>query len=114
MGVRRFTEPGERRSKHYFMFGASLMLFASWQAAVAIGALAGTQVPATWSLDFVVTLSFIVLLVPALRTRADLAAGIVAAAVSLVAAGLPYRLSLVLASIAGIAAGLAFERAHRR
>ena len=114
MGVRRFTEPGERRAKHYFMLGASSMLFASWQVAVAIGALAGTQVPATWSLDFVVTLSFITLLVPALRTRADLAAGIVAAAVALIAAGLPYRLSLVLASIAGIAAGVAFERAHRR
>ena len=54
------------------------------------------------------------ILVPALRTRADLAAAIVAGAVALVAAGLPYRLSLVVASLAGIAAGVAVERAHRR
>jgi 4-azaleucine resistance transporter AzlC len=114
MGVQRFAQPGARGAKHFYMFGASLSLFASWQVAVAIGALAGTQIPPTWSLDFVVTLSFIVLMVPALRTRADLAAGIVAAAVALIAAGLPYRLSLVVASIAGIAAGVALEWKHRR
>jgi len=55
-------------------------------------------------------LCFIALLVPAVRTRADLAAAIVAAAVALAAAGLPYRLALVVAAIAGIAAGMAIER----
>lgn len=78
------------------------------------GAVAGAQVPAAWSLDFVVTLSFLALLVPALRTRADLAAAVVAGAMALVAAGLPYKLALVTASIAGIAAGVAVERAHRK
>ena len=114
LGVQRFTAPGARGTKHFYMLGASLTLFTSWQAAVVIGAVAGAQIPPTWSLDFIVTLSFIVLLVPALRTRADLAAGIVAAAIALIAAGLPYKFSLVLASIAGIAAGMAFEWAHRR
>jgi ribonuclease PH len=45
----------------------------------------------------------------------DLAVAIVAAAVALVAAGLPYKLSLVVASLAGIAAGMAIElRKERR
>jgi hypothetical protein len=48
------------------------------------------------------------------RTRADLAAAIVAFGVALAAAGLPYRLSLVIASIAGIAAGMAIEVGRRR
>jgi hypothetical protein len=48
------------------------------------------------------------------RTRADLAAAIVAAAVALAAAGLPYRLSLLVASVAGIAAGMAIEVARTR
>ena len=73
----------------------------------------GAQIPASWSLDFAVVLTFIALLVPAVRTRADLAAAIVAAGVALVAAGLPYRLALVVASIAGIAAGMAIERGRR-
>ena len=50
----------------------------TWQAAVVAGVVAGASVPAAWSLDFAVVLSFIALLVPAVRTRADLAAAIVA------------------------------------
>jgi predicted branched-subunit amino acid permease len=114
LGVKRYSEPGERRYRHFHVLGVSATMYVSWQFAVILGALAGTQVPASWSLDFVVTLTFLGLLVPALRTRADIAAGTVAAAIALVASGLPYRLSLVVASLAGIAAGVAFERAHQR
>jgi len=107
--IRHYEAPGDKRHRHWHFTGSGLTLFASWQAAVAFGALAGALVPASWSLDFAVTLSFIALLVPAVRSRADLAAAIVAGAVALVAAGLPYRLSLVVASIAGIAVGMALE-----
>ena len=115
MTVERFSAPGERRWRHWHVLGVSLTLYVSWQAAVAVGVILGAQIPARWSLDFAVVLTFIALLVPATRTRADLAAAIVAAAVALLAAGLPYRLSLVVASIAGIAAGMAIEitRKHR-
>ena len=114
MTVKRFSEPGDVRHRHWHFLGSALTLYVSWQLAVVLGALAGARVPATWSLDFAVVLCFIALLVPAVRTRADLAAAMVAAAVALVAAGLPYRLSLVIASIAGIAAGLAIESAYAR
>ena len=86
----------------------------SWQLAVITGVLAGAAVPAEWSLDFVVVLTFLALLVPVVRTRAELAAAVVAATIALVAAGLPYRLSLVVGSIGGIAVGLAMEWARRR
>jgi predicted branched-subunit amino acid permease len=107
--VRRFSEPGDKTHRHWHFLGGALTLYLTWQAAVAFGVLAGASVPASWSLDFAVVLSFIALLVPAVRTRADLAAAIVAGAVALIAAGLPYRLSLVVASIAGIAAGMVIE-----
>jgi 4-azaleucine resistance transporter AzlC len=114
LGVKRFGEPGPRANRHFYVLGVALTLFVAWQLSVAVGALAGAQVPATWSLDFVVTLTFLGLLVPALRTRADIAAATVASAVALVAAGLPYKLALVAASLAGIGAGVGFERALRR
>jgi predicted branched-subunit amino acid permease len=107
--IRYYEAPGNKEHRHWHFMGSGLTLFTSWQAAVAFGALAGALVPASWSLDFAVVLSFIALLVPAVRSRSDLAAAIVAGAVALVAAGLPYRLSLVVASIAGIAAGMALE-----
>ena len=114
MTVAHFSEPGDRRHRHWNVLGSSLTLYLFWQVAVAIGIAIGAQVPATWSLDFAVVLTFIALLVPAVRTRADLAAAIVAAGVALMAAGLPLRLALVVASIAGVAAGLAIERGHKR
>lgn len=114
MGMQIYARPGDRRLRHWHVLGSGVTLFVVWQAAVVAGAIAGAQVPAAWSLDFVVTLSFLVLLVPALRTRADLGAAVVAGAVALLAAGLPYKLSLVVAAIAGIGAGVAVEWLHRR
>ena len=114
MSLRRFSAAGNRRHRHWHFLGSALTLYLSWQAAVAIGILAGAQVPESWSLDFAVVLTFVALLVPAVRTRADLAAAMIAGAVALVALGLPYKLGLVVASIAGIAAGLAWEAGVRR
>lgn len=112
--VRRYSEPRPHPQLHWRFLGASLTLYASWQVTVAVGVVAGASVPASWSLDFAVVLTFIALLVPAVRSRADLGAAIVAAALALVAAGLPYRLALVVASIGGIAGGLAIDAWRRR
>ena len=114
LGVQHYGKPGDRHHRHWHLLGMGLTLYAVWQVTVVAGVIAGAQVPASWSLDFVVTLSFLALLVPALRSRADLAAATVAGAVALVAAGLPYKLALVVASLAGIGAGVAVERGHRR
>ena len=114
MTVRRYTEPGDRRDKHWFFMGASMTLFWTWQLAVVVGVLAGAGVPSSWSLDFVVVLTFIALLVPVVRSRADLAAAIVAATVALATTAIPYRLSLVVGSLAGIAVGLVLDRRHWR
>lgn len=113
MTAKRYNEPGDKTHRHWHFLGAAATLYVSWQAAVIAGAVAGAQVPASWSLDFAVVLTFIALLVPAVRTRADLAAAVVAIGVALAAAGLPYRLALVVASLAGIAAGMAIETARK-
>ena len=111
MTARHYSAPGERANKHWHFLGSALTLYVSWQLAVILGVLAGARVPADWSLDFAVVLCFIALLVPALRQRADVAAAMVAAAVALLAMDLPYRLALVVASLAGIVAGVVEERA---
>lgn len=113
MTVRRYEEPGDRRFKHWHFLGSATTLYVSWQLAVLAGVVAGSGVPADWSLDFVVVLTFIALMVPVVRTRADLAAAIVAAALALAASGLPYRLSLIAGSVAGIAVGMALDISRR-
>lgn len=114
MALQRAGQPGNHRFLHFHALGVGLTLYASWQTAVVAGAILGAQVPATWSLDFVVTLSFLVLLVPLLRRKAELVAAVVAGAVALAAAGLPYRLAIVTASLFGIAAGVAYDWRTRR
>jgi len=114
LAVQHYAAPGDARHRHWHFLGSAVTLFVTWQAAVLVGIVAGAQVPTTWSLDFAVVLTFIALLVPAVRTRADLGAAVVASAVALFTAGLPYRLALVVASIAGIAVGLLIEARHQR
>ena len=107
--VRRYGEPGDRRHKHWHFMGASMTLFVTWHMAVIAGVFAGTGVPAAWSLDFVVVLTFVALLVPVIRQRADFAAAVVAGTLAIAAAGLPYRLSLIVGSLAGIVVGMALD-----
>ncbi len=114
MTTRDFSAPGDNTNREWRTLGACTTFYVSWQIAVAVGVALGAQLPTTWSLDFAVVLTFISLLVPAVRTRADLGAAIVAGAIALIAAGLPYRLALVSASVCGIVAGMTLEAWHKR
>jgi predicted branched-subunit amino acid permease len=101
--------PGQR---DYFM-GAALTIWAGWQLAVAAGIGIGAGVPASWRLDFAAPLAFIAMTIPLLRDRAMVAAAAVAAITVVSAHALPLKLSVPLAALAGIAAGLTFERSWR-
>jgi len=68
-------------------------------------------VPASWSLDFALPLTFIALLIPVLVDRPAALAALAAGLTAVVADGLPFNLGLVLAVLAGIGAGLLAE--HR-
>lgn len=110
--ITRFRQqpPGARgTAQHWFMLGAGLTLWVSWQISSAAGYLLGAQIPASWSLEFTLPLTFIALLVPALRDRAALVAALAAGVAAVAARGWPYNLGLSVSVIAGIAAGLAVE-----
>jgi predicted branched-subunit amino acid permease len=81
-----------------------------WQAAVLAGALVGAGLPASWRLEFAAPLAFIAISVPLLRDRAMVLAALAAGATVVLAHGLPLRLGLALAAVAGIATGLLAER----
>lgn len=98
----------------WYHLGGGLMQWTLWQAGVAVGALLGAQVPAAWSLDFAVPLSFLAMLVPAVRNRGTLVAAVAGGVVALTAAGLPFRLGLIVASVAGIAAGALWSAREAR
>jgi 4-azaleucine resistance transporter AzlC len=94
---------------HWYMLGAGLTLWVTWQTSTAVGIYLGAQVPSPWALDFSLALTFIALVIPALTDRAGLGAAVVAGIVAVAAVGLPLKLGLVVASLAGVAAGLLLE-----
>lgn len=96
--------------RHFFLLGSGLALWSTWQLSTAAGILLGTQVPASWSLEFTLTLTFIGLVVPALTDRAGVAAALTAGVAALLAFALPLKLGLVIGALAGILAGLIVER----
>ena len=96
-------------NRHWFFLGAGLALWSFWQLSTAVGIFLGQQVPESWSLDFTLTLTFIALVVPALKDRASIAAALAAGVTALLAFALPYKLGLVAAALVGIAVGLLVE-----
>ena len=95
---------------HWILFGAGFALWAGWQIATLVGVLLGAQLPADLGLDFALPLTFIAIVVPLIDSRAKLAAALVAGAVAIMAAGLPYKTGLFAAALAGLAAGAFLQR----
>jgi 4-azaleucine resistance transporter AzlC len=96
-------------NKHWFFLGAGLTLWVTWQASTGVGVFLGAQVPESWSLDFTLALTFIGLVVPSIKERSSLAAALLAGVMSVLLLSLPFKLGLIVASAAGILAGMLVE-----
>lgn len=95
--------------RHFFLLGSGLTLWSSWQLSTAAGIFLGALIPASWALDFTLPLIFIALVVPRITNLAAGSAALTAGVISIAALGLPYKLGLVLAAMAGILAGMLVE-----
>lgn len=96
--------------KHWFWLGSGITLWVVWQASTVAGVFLGAQVPQSWSLDFTLALTFIGIVIPALRDHPSRVAAAVAGGVAVLAFGLPYKLGLMLAALAGVLGGVWIER----
>jgi len=105
----KYEREGRQPLSHWFLMGAGLALWSTWQVSTALGIFLGTAIPASWSLDFALPLTFIAMVVPVLRGRPHVAAALSAGVVALVAYSLPYKLGLILAALVGIAIGTYLE-----
>jgi predicted branched-subunit amino acid permease len=108
----RFSEHPDDPGKLEYFFGAGLVVWAAWQAAVLGGILIGAGVPAAWRLEFAAPLAFIAMTIPLLRDRAMVVAALAAAVVVAFSHDIPLKLNIVPAAAAGIAAGLFIERSR--
>ncbi|MBS1160268.1 MAG: AzlC-like protein [Proteobacteria bacterium] len=107
--IGRLRDGPTTAQRHWFLFGTGFTLWAGWQLATLGGVLLGAAIPAGWSLDFSIALTFIALLVLGVHRRSEAGAALVAAVVALLAQGLPHKSGLLLAAGVGVAAGLLFR-----
>jgi len=110
VSIGRLQADGPRAMRHFFLLGAGLTLWASWQVSTAFGLLIGARLPSAWSLEFILPLMFIALVVPQVKDRAGLVAALLAGSVAVATRDLPLGMGILLAAVVGILAGTALER----
>ncbi len=108
--VTHYQQEGVTSTGHFFFLGAGLALWITWQSSSALGIFLGAALPQSWPLDFALPLTFIAMVMPALKDRPVIAAAVCSGLIALLAYSLPYRLGLFLASLAGITVGMLLER----
>ena len=92
-----------------YFFGAVTPVAPLWYAGTVVGALLGAQVPESWALDFAIPITFLAIIAPMFRTLAHVIAAFVGMVVSLLAAGVPFSLGIIIAGVAGMMAGARAE-----
>ncbi|KFX28163.1 branched-chain amino acid ABC transporter permease [Ralstonia solanacearum] len=112
--AQRFPGGGPEPGKEGYFWGMTLSNWAVWQVSSVLGIVGASLFPDAWGLALAGTLALIPVMVSTIRSRATLMAVAVAALLALVAFKLPYRLSLVIAVVGAMAAGLAGDEAAAR
>ncbi|MEM1386252.1 MAG: AzlC family ABC transporter permease [Pseudomonadota bacterium] len=96
-------------NKVAFYLGSASLVIVPWYVFTWVGAVSGQQIPPEFALDFALPIVFIAMIAPALRTRAHIAAAGTSVVFSLLFAGLPSGLGLLLAGILAMHVGARLE-----
>lgn len=110
--VNRYNKDDASPYKHWYHLGSSVIMYVNWNVCTLIGLVAGQSIQDMrgLGLDFAMTVTFIAMLVPNLRNRPMLLSAVVAGVSAVLFFGLPNRMSLMIAALLGIAAGVIAEK----
>jgi 4-azaleucine resistance transporter AzlC len=108
--ITRFDEGRtEEPDKRWYYLGAALAVWVTWQPTAMLGVFLGSRVSEGWSLDFVLPLTFIALVLPAIKDRMTATAALSAGITAVFVAAMPLNLGLITAALAGVGGGLIAE-----
>lgn len=107
--LQRFPSEAPALGKVSYLKGLLYPNWAAWQVGSIAGIFLGSAVPPEWGLGFAGTLAIICITVPLIINSAALCGVAVAAATAVVAYGLPYKLGLLIAVVAGMVSAMAVE-----
>lgn len=92
-----------------YYLGTVVPIAPFWYVLTYVGAVAGTQIPAEFALDFALPITFIAMIAPALRTLAHIAAAVTSIIVALLMAWMPYGTGLLVAATLAMIVGAQVE-----
>lgn len=104
---RRLQTVGETNALPYFI-GSAVFFYLNWLGWTAVGALVGSRLPGLTGLglDFAMIATFAAMAAPQLRSATPVVVALTAGTTAWLAQGLPYKLGLILAALAGVSAGI--------
>ena len=107
--LQRYPSAARAPGKLSFLKGLMVPNWFAWQIGSLAGIFLGSAVPAEWQLGFAGTLAILCIMVPLIINSAALCGVVVAAIVSVLAHGLPYKLGLLLAVLVGMGTAMVCE-----
>lgn len=114
--IKRYAEADNSPHKQWYHLGSAVAMYTNWQLCTVLGVIAGRAIPdaAGWGLDFAMVATFIGIVVPMIASVPMLAAALTAGAAALLFNPLPNKAGLMIAALAGIAAGYLAETVKKR
>jgi predicted branched-subunit amino acid permease len=94
-----------------YMLGLSVVNWGAWNISAVTGVLFASAIPTEWGMGFAGTLALVALLVSLVRDRLTAITAGLAGTAAVAAFGLPFKLHIVVAVAAAVAAGLLMEQA---
>ena len=115
MFTHRWPEPRPAIGQAAYFLGGGLLLWVTWQTTSIIGIVSADAVPLSWGLGFAGVLALLGLTCSLLVDRATWVCAAVAGLAAVASFALPFKLNLLVAVAAAVAAGLLMEgRTPRR
>ncbi|MEO0539254.1 MAG: AzlC family ABC transporter permease [Cyanobacteria bacterium P01_A01_bin.105] len=113
--IGRLSDRHHSPHQHWYYLGGAITMYVNWQFCTLVGITAGRMIPnaANWGLDFAMVATFIGMVVPYVTRTPMVAAVLVSAITAAITYGLPHKLGIMVAAIAGVVAGVLTEREQR-
>ncbi|MFO7688602.1 MAG: AzlC family ABC transporter permease [Desulfobacterales bacterium] len=108
VAVGRYGRTDDGPHKHWYQLGSMVFMYTNWNLCTFAGLSAGRILAdiGHWGLDFAMVAAFIGMIIPYVKNRPTCFAVVVAGTTAVLFNGLPHKLGLILATAAGITAGV--------
>lgn len=112
----RFLLQDNTEHAHWFYLGSWLAMYGNWVLCTALGIALGELFPdmTDWGLDFAMSVTFIGMVVPYLKSKPMWGAVIVSGVIAMATIGMPHKLGLMVAALCGISTGLSLHLLLKR